>query len=372
MTTTWVIGDLLTGDRIQTLPVLSGFWSDVLNDSGSIECTVKLSDPDVARLDLASSAQPGRTFLAAVDGDTVLQAGPIWRHEFNDGERSLRLVGEGLYSYFDRRVLLPVLGSSELPSDSSTDSVFTGLSLQGIAVRLVEQALSWPSGGVPVVLPDPIAGTAERTYRGSDLAPVGARLRELSQVQGGPDIRFRPRFTVDRLAVEWVMEAGTPDEPLLFSTFDATFHVGLPGSSVSNVTVGVDGKSIGSRAYAAGGRAVEEVLTAKAFDPRLTSEGFPLLDLVDSSHPTVTVLSTLQGYADELALGGRLPVQSWKFTHRVDQRPFLTGFSVGDFADVHVYNSDYFSDGVRRLRIVARSGDAVGRKVDVVFQPEVV
>jgi len=370
--TTWIIGDLLTGDRIQTLNVLSGSWSDVLNDAGSIQCTVKLNDRDVARLGLAESGKPGRTFLAAVEGDTVLQAGPIWRHEFDSDSATLTLSGAGLLSYFDRRVLLPVLGSSQLPSDPATDSVYSGMSLQAIAVAIVEQALSWPSGNVPVVLPTPVAGSSERTYRGVDLAPVGQRLRELSGVEGGPDIRFRPRFTTDRLAVEWVMEVGTPAQPLLFSAVEPVFNLGLPGSSVSDLRVSVDGSRIGSRAYSSGGRASEEALVAKAFDPRLTSEGFPLLDIVDSTRLTVTNVSTLQGYANELALGGRVPVESWSFTHRVDQRPFLSGFNVGDFAQVRLFNSDYFADGERRLRILARSGDHVGRTVDVTLQPEVV
>lgn len=369
--TTWIIGDLLTGDRLQTLPVVSGSWSDVLNDSGSISCTVSLRDPDVQRLDLAESAKPGRTFLAAVDRDTVLQAGPVWRHSYDNSAGQLTLSGAGMYSYFDRRVLLPVLDPAQLPSDPATDSVYTGLSLQGIAVEIVEQALTWPSGNVPVITPAPIAGSSERTYRGADLAPVGTRLRELSAVQGGPDIRFTPRFTTDRLGVEWVMEIGTPTQPLLFSAVEPVFAVGLPGSSVSALRVDVDGAKIGSRAYASGGRASEQTLVSKSFDPRLTSEGFPLLDLVDSARATVTELLTLQGYSDELALGSRLPVQSWSFTHQVDQRPFLTGFTVGDFAKVRVYDSLYFSDDERRLRIVSRSGNAEGRTVSVTFQPEV-
>ena len=105
MTTTWVIGDLLTGARIQTLPVMSGSWSDVLNDAGSIECTVSLRDPDVRRLNIGESGRPGRTFLAAVDGDTILQAGPVWRHDYDNAAGTLTLSGAGMYSYFDRRVL---------------------------------------------------------------------------------------------------------------------------------------------------------------------------------------------------------------------------------------------------------------------------
>lgn len=371
MTTTWIIGDLLTGARIQTLPVMAGLWSDLLNGSGTIQCTVDLNDPDVQRLRLAESARPGRTFLAAVSGDTVLQAGPVWRHSVSEELNTLSIFGAGMYSYFDRRVLLPVLAPDQLPSDPATDTNFANHSLQAIAVAIVQQALSWPSGNVPVITPTPLPGNNERNYRGADVAPVGERLRQLTGVRDGPDIRFVPRWTTDRLAVEWVMQVGTPTEPLLFSPQEPVFNVGLEESSVSDVSVSIDGANIGSQGFASGGRAIEEALVARAFDPRLTSEGFPLLDLVDSSHATVKEFPTLQGYANELVLRSRTPIESWSFTHQTDQRPFLTGFNVGDFAKVRIYNSPYFPDGERRLRITSRSGDAVGDTVSLTLQPEV-
>jgi len=366
----FIIGDLLTGRRIQALPVVSGDWSDELNSAGGISCTVSLRDPDAIRLGLRESAQVGKAFLAVVDDTNVYQAGPIWVHEYDGDAQTLTLAGSGMWSYFDHRMVLPVL-AGRLPTDATTDTTYTAMSLQAIARGLVSQAQSWSFGNVPVTLPTAVAGTNTRSYRGVDLVSVGDRLRELTEVIDGPDVRFTPSWTTDRLGVQWTMGIGTPSEPLLFSPQSVVFNVGLAESSVSNLKVGVDGKKLGSQAYAAGGRASTEALMATTADTTLTTAGFAVLELRDASHATVSELATLQGYADALALSGRTPVQTWSFSHDLAVSPFLSEFAVGDFAKVRVMGDPYIPDDEYTMRITARSGDAVGKTVDLTFAPEV-
>lgn len=374
--TTFIIGDLLTGRRIQTLSVESGTWTDVLNAVGEVQVTVSLRDPDTLKLGLAESALPGKAFLAAVDGDTVLQAGPIWLHDWNADEGTLRLVASGMWSYFDHRTLLPVL-AGRLPSDPTTDTNFsiaggTASSLQGIVRALVAQAQTWTGGNVPVVLPTAIAGTSERAYRGIDLAPVAQRIREITQVEGGPDVRFRPRWTTDKLGIQWLLEIGTPTEPELFSAVRPVFNVGVADSSVSAFRVNVNGTQLASQSFATGGRSTDMSLVATATDATLTNAGFPLLESVDSSHSTVELVSTLQGYANEMVLKGRKPTQTWSFTHNLRTQPFLGSFSSGDYALVRVKGDHYIRDGEYVLRITSRTGEAEGKTVSLTFQPEVV
>lgn len=364
---TVIVGDLLTGRRIQTLPVIAAEWSDTLNDSGSLSASVKLNNPDVQTLGLKSSAAPGKAFLAVVDGDAVLQAGPIWWHDYDGNNQSLTIRASGMWSYFDHRMLIPVL-SGFLPTSELADTNLTS-SLQGIARALVEQAQLWIGGGVPVNLPAEIAGDNVRNYRGADLATVGQRLRELTQVEGGPDVRFAPRLSEDRLGVEWDLLVGSPDEPLLFSEFETVFNIGLNGSSVTDLRIKVDGSSVAGQVFATGGRASDEALVAVATGTELSAAGFPLLELVDSSRSTITDVTTLQGFANELVLKGVGPVESWTFTHDLSSAPALTGFSTGDFARVRVHSDLYADRGEYRMRILSRSGDIEGRKVKLTFQP---
>lgn len=384
----FLIGDLLTGKRIKWLSPLAGSWSEVLNSSGEIRCKVLLSDPDNATHDLFHSAAASKSFLAAVEGDVVLQAGPIWVHDWDENSNTLELAASGMWGYFDHRLVLPVLAGRN-PADPTTDTRFwpvvsdpnaegypwvsdTRKSLQGIARFLVWQAQQHTGGNVPVVLPDEIAGSNERWYRGADLAVVGQRLRDLTDVDGGPDVMFTPRFTEDKQGIEWVMRIGTPSQPLLFSPQEATFHVGLAGSSVSDLKVHVDGTRLAARGFAAGGRSQDVVVITESNDPTLPDAGYALLERADTTHATASEVETLQGYSDELVVAGRTPDVTYSFQHDVTQIPYVGSFNAGDFARVRVHSSNYVPKGSKRMRLLQRSGQLGSSKVALSFTPEVV
>lgn len=385
----YIIGDLLTGRRIQNLPVISGTgsWSEVLNDAGDIACTVSLKDPVVRRLGLFQSASVGKAFLAAISGSTVLNAGPIWFHDHSDDDSRLTLTASGMWSYFDHRVLLPVLAGRN-PTDSTTDTRYslpitdpsvtgypwpsdTSASLHDIALDLVAQAQTWTNGDVPVILPSSVAGSDERWYKGADLAFVGERLAQLTQVDGGPDIMFSPQLTSDLQGVEWVMRIGTPSEPRLFSAQRQKFQVGVSKSSVSKLRVRVDGTGLASQAFASGGRTDDTTIITVSSDSTLEDAGYALLEAVDSSHSTVSQEATLQSYSDEIVMQGERPSMVFAFDHDLSKKPFLEGFNAGDFADVRVRNNAYLPDDTYPMRIMSRSGDEQGRKVSLTFYPEV-
>jgi len=385
---TWLIGDLLTGRRIQTVKALTGTWSEVLNDAGDVSCVVSLADRVNQRLVLRESATPTKTFLAAVDGDTVLQAGPIWQHGWDKDSQQLTITAKGMWSYFDHRVLLPVLGALN-PSDPLTDTRYspvisdpddpdypwatdTSKSLQGIARALVAQAQSWTGGNVPVILPAEIASDgSQRWYKGADLGIVSERLTQLTQVDGGPDIMFTPRLQADRQGVEWVMRIGTPTVPQLFSPQRQTFYIGNQKSSVSALKLQIDGSAMASQTFAAGGRTGDQTLITVSTDPTLPGENYPLTELVDSSHSTISDPAQLQAYSDEMAVAGRTPKKVSSFDHNLSQRPFLEAFNAGDFADLEVLSDSYMETGSHPMRIMSRAGDEQGRKVSLTFFPEV-
>lgn len=384
-----MIGDLRTGLRIQNAPVITGNWSEVLNDSGDVSCTVSLKDPAVRRLGLAESASVGKAFLAALEGDTVLQAGPIWFHDYDRDSLQLTLTASGMWSYFDHRVLLPVLAGRN-PTDVTTDTRYslpvtdpaatgypwptdTSKSLQGIARALVAQAQTWTGGNVPVILPAEVATDgSDRWYKGADLGVVGERLTQLTQVDGGPDIMFTPRLRSDRLGIEWVMRIGTPTEPRLFSTQRQRFYVGTQKSSVSKLKMHVDGTGLASQAFGAGGRTEDQTLITVSTDTTLTDLGYPLFEAVDSSHSTVSKTATLQGYSDEIVTVGRTPQKVSSFDHDLSQHPYVEAFNAGDFADLRVRNDPYIPKGSHGMRIMSRAGDEQGRKLSLRFFPEVV
>lgn len=362
----FLVGDFLTGRRIQWVPVLDGTWEEILNGAGLLTCTVSLRNRHVKRLDLPRSAVEGKTFLAAVEGDQVLQAGPIWSHDYDEDRHRLTLVAAGAWSYFDHRVILPYPTTD--PADPAADTNLVS-SLQGIAREWVAQSMEWPNGNVPIMLPDPIPGTNERNEAGANTASVGTRLSQLTEVKDGPDIQFKPRFQVNRVGVEWVMRVGTPEDPLLHAPQDVTFRANVQARSISRLRVRTSGENLATRAYATGGRSDDRVLIRYAENPHLLAQGFPALDAVDASFSTVVRDETMQDHADDLRDFGARRTMSVSFDHDTLARPFVGSYTVGDFARVHFTDHPYFGTGVVRMRVMARRGSVRTKRVRVDLQP---
>jgi len=106
-------------------------------------------------------------------------------------------------------------------------------------------------GDLPIVLPadETAASDADhtRTYKGFELATVTARINELMGVINGPDIRFDPRLTADRMGIEWVMMVGTEEQPLLYQVdADHVFDSRVPRGGVSGLSVHRDAGGLAS------------------------------------------------------------------------------------------------------------------------------
>ena len=367
--TGYMIGDLRSGRRLQNVQVVKGPWKKGLNAPGTISITVAANDPDIENLELGNVATPGKAFLAIIENDVVMEAGPVWVHDYDRDAGTLELAAAGLWSYFDHRVLLPVLAAGQSPVGADTN--LANVTLGTIAKRLVQQAQAHTGGNIPVVfLPDETDAnpTNVRNYLGADLALIGDRLEDLTNVIGGPDIDFAPRFTADRLGIEWVMRTGTKAQPQLGTGTSHVWDISVSQSAVRKLNVRRTAERLVGRAWATGGRQSDTVMTARYDNPTLTDAGFPLLESVDSSHSSVSVQTTLDSYAMEAARIGYKPISFWTFEVRADAIPQVGVYQVGDYCRLNIkgdaYLPDNFTDGHLR-RIVALSGDEQGKWVSV-------
>jgi hypothetical protein len=184
---------------------------------------------------------------------------------------------------------------------------------------------------------------------------VGEQLRQLTQRETGPDLRFRPRRNpADRTRVQWLLEAGTETEPELRQTgsdwvFDATATRG----PVLGIGVDQDATVMGTRATVTGNGMERDILLALAESSELTGRGYPLLD-IDESRSTVEDAATLEQHADGLLARSNRPVEVWKVTVRADAaREILPGH----MCRVVVGGDAYLPAGEWRLRVARVSGD---------------
>lgn len=384
----WFLADLRTGRRLLDLPILTGTWQRFLNRPEALTCVLDMQDPDVIQLRPRIAASPARSMLACAVDDVVLAAGPVWAQQYNRPAKTLQLTAMGMWSYFDHRYVLPVVASTVSVSqfavpdttaagktkpNPAVGTYLTGLEYGTIAKRWVQQARAWTGGDVPIVFEADRSGTHERNFEGADFKNVGTVLTQLSQIDNGPDIRFRPRLTADMLGIEFLLETGTDASPLLTGgphLWDLT----APGSPVSNFRIDVDGTQMASVAWATAGRSADTVLVARSTDRTLTDAGYPLLEELDSSHTTVAEQTTLNGWAAEAVVRGRRPVETWDFDVEATSQPYLGSFWEGDWCELRSAAYDP-STGIgdpyllekqaSQRRITYMSGDQNGLLVSV-------
>lgn len=285
-------GSLLTGRILGTLPWVSCRVSDSMRGSTG---DITLAAGSRRWRDIQGPRDFWAVEWESNGGRRIVAAGPVWP---TDADASHRIGGAGIGSVLDRRILAD-------PSDPTGASwTWSGMDLGSIARQVV--ALAAPD--LPLVLPEVRAGTRTRTYRGFDLATAGQRIRELTEVQHGPDVIFEPRLKADRISIEWAMVSGTEGVPKIRSdqspiVLDATAPMQtVVGKVAASRMSGV----MATRMFASGAGSEAGKVIASATDTYLTSRGWPRIDGVASCQDAD--LSDVQALADgTLASSARVP-----------------------------------------------------------------
>lgn len=386
MATEFYAFEMLTGQRLLPLPVASGNWSIATNVDEKISCAIPATAAVTKALDIWNTTPVARTGLLAVVDDVPVAAGPIWKRKYTQG-RMIDLTAGGLRSYWDRRILLPVSARGQTLIDPVTgeprtefDTNISGLSYGTIAKRWVELVRAWPGGAIPMVLPAdeaaPVGTTRERNVAAIELKRLKAMLDNLTGLENGPDIAFRPRWSADGLGIYWEMQTGTNAKPRLGND-DADlvqWTVGARVGGAFDLVVDEDGTSMADEVFAAGGRQGDRVLIERSYNPILSTAGFPLLQAADSTHSTVTDPATMQGYAKKGTDLGRFAASFWRMKVRAAEPgvPPLGDYWLGDMATINVDPAEPVlgrpsgTYPVRR-RIASLAGDERGQAFDIDF-----
>lgn len=361
-------GDLRTGEiKIRNIAAKSGSVTTTLSRAGTISCSVGLpmrSPLTGVDVDVYNTLLPGKSFLAWEENGVILNAGPIWKASYALDSRALSLSAAGIRSYWQYRFVLPALAAGALPAGHDTN--LSGVHLRTIAKRLVQQAQSWTRGSVPIVFEADIPGDAVRNYEGHELHIVDEKLQQISQVIGGPDIMFNPRYTsAARTHIEWVMETGNP--MIARATKQKWDASGLPNPSVRGASIDRDATRLTTDNYQTGSTGEEGdsqyPLMARASDNFLTDLGFPMIES-SSDRTSVINLPVLQDHADQAVIVGRDYLSTWKFDAKKDATPKIGEYGVGDFGAITTTNDPILGTKdhqVRVLEITSTLGDGFAK-----------
>jgi hypothetical protein len=360
-----VIYRTTTGQIVADIPVADQpTWTRQLNQAGSISSLKVLpgspGTPDITRL---RNLIVPKVFSAAVLwGDYVCQAGPILPYDEDDTSNMLLEFGTGSFWSIlsDRLLHHPDWDpASKKITDASADLTITD-SLPNIALTLVRGSVAWThraGSALPVDIPtnSTPAGTAAMTYYGYDMVSVGQRLTELTQLDKGPDIDFRPylysdatgryvrhEMRVGRASDGYLVQPGTPPK------FDY-------GSSLRAVKISGDGSSVATSAFVKGSGDQYTTLSGYATNTTLTELGWPAADFVDQNHIDATDQNQLTGWATaDLALHGKATEQ-WTGYVDSNTEPRLGSYEPGTFGTYNITAHPWLPEGAYSVRILGLS-----------------
>lgn len=368
------VAELKTGDRIQTLPTSNISWEQRILSPESVNVTLTMKPEAHHRIDLRNSTTEAKTALIVSDDDLVLGAGPIWEREYDDESGRWTASTEGIWSLFDRRYILPThvtednllitSGEDEGEPSPGVRTSFAGMSWPQIVRGLIEQSFQRTGGHLPIVFGPDGVGAHDKSYDASAFKTVGEALRDLTQLQDGPEITFTPRVVNNRL--EWLCRVGDDTKLKIESSAMHVFDFTPIKRSVRKLKVKSSGENLASEAWSTGGRQEAVAIFARANSMRLLDAGFPRMETIASDHSTVLEKATLRKYAEADLRAASAPMEWWSWEFHADQSPNLRHVTIGDRCEVVIPKGHrYLPPGPHERRIVALSGDSSSRWVRV-------
>jgi len=373
----------VTGKITTFFPPSKVAWGMRLNGPGQIQASVKVDAEELRNIDLRMASMALRQSLGIAYDGQILECGPIWTQDYDAEREELALTASGIWSVLDMRKALKGLApgpAHDAPEwhtgyaangwlqPTASSITLSGLTLGSIARELVrisieDNPFTRPdgsnAGALNIVLPDEIAGPHTKTYNGFDLGSIGARLRELTELQNGPDIRLRPRFKGDDpTVVEWALETGTEEQPLLVQNGpDWLWDTAVQRSGVVKLGVKRDATGMAARAWVPGNGQERNMLVAWQTDTSLIDAGFPWTE-ADIAAKEIEDQTLLNSLADRVLTDSLAPWDQWSLQVRADQAPRLGQYLPGEWAQINVGpGHPMIEPGLYRVRVMAVDGD---------------
>ena len=296
----------LTGAHICRLPLISASWSDSINEFGSLSATV-LDDGSIP----STALRQWGAIIALVDESSVLHAGYLKHAKLSRANQRWTLEAGGGGTILEKRLVLNYLLNSswidgQVVVDEDTPSgnwplTFAG-SYSDIISKIISETLKW--GALPLQPATLTGGNKTRTYNSYDFATVADRIKDIGDLENGPEWRFMPA-----LSAAWVLTFTQQTSLDGGELVDNQWHWNAiaPQSGVLLDDEDIDGADMTCSCYAHGGKDDDLLLVTRHTSTALTGAGWPLLQSADTSHSTVSVLSTLQAYARRAVIVGDDP-----------------------------------------------------------------
>lgn len=336
------------------LPCDNVSWSDVINEPGSLSATVPYS----RLLDLGHYMQPYFTILAAIGFGRVLHAGFLYHAVNNRSDKKWSADAGGGATILNKRLVMNyALSSSWRDGTVTVDEdhpsgawpfTVTG-SYSDLISKLVSETKKW--GSLPIAPAALTGGDKTRTYNSYDLATVADRIKDIGDLENGPEYRFDP--VVSKEGVLTFQQVTSSDGGEIVDTH-WIWNATIPESGVVLGDEDGDGEEMCTQSFGVGGKSDDKIIVARTISTALTSKGWPVLQMANTSHSSVSNVSTLKSYTAADVACGDNPQKT--IALEVDMQRY--DVHVGDWADVRFGPG---ADDIHYLKITNVSGGTGSR-----------
>jgi hypothetical protein len=338
-----------------------------VNNPGTIEISIPITAEELDASNIREITTPSLKALCFAYRGVPIEGGTIVSRGMDYDSNIYKVTASGIWQHLmGVRMFSPDFDPSVFGALPMED-VYTikDKTLGSLADTIVLNAINCPRVGaflpIEVSNPDEV-GTHGRTWYGFDKNTVGEQLKALTEVSGGPDIRFRLAWVNEQeQAVKWVMDRGTQANPLLMNNGDDwVIDASVAKSTVVSLGLTEDGTTIGTTAWAEGNGTGLSKNIAVATNDALLDKGYPLRD-IHSDASSIEDRGVLAAYALQKLNDGSSSIQQWSVTVSVsgsNGTPSLTDATPGQFAVIYIpKDHPSIKGGKYRTRIMALDGD---------------
>lgn len=354
-----LIHETRSGKPVIDLDMSAWDWDVGILAPDRLSCTAPAYTPRARSMDLQEFLTPYKYSLALVDdsveGFSVVKASGVITgrppEDDDDGKTSFKVSARGpemLFQYWHIRQFpgWPLLNSAGKPT-GQYDLKFTGLSLGTIIKRMVQERAKWVGNELPIVFEADRTGTRERTsYEATDGKPLLEALDQIGDRADGVEWGLFPEVDeFDRITYR--LRTGLDDAPQIVHADDQLWNLGGPSPDIRGFEPNDLVGEVATDAVFSGGKGDDSMMLVRASDSTLVDQGWPRLEVWDSSHSSVTQESTLQGWAD-----GRISgvAQRPSFQVRASQALSLR---YGDRVQIAAEGHWYWPSGVTGGRVLS-------------------
>lgn len=287
---TWRVdlGLTMTGQRGPLLDVSAGSVGMQLNAHDDVQVTCSRESLEGVS-PWFRSYRSGCLLVSYTDEsgeERLIAAAPISAAPVEDRQAgTVTFTGKGPGWLLEDRLLLDKDYPVATAKDAKKATIrFHGDTWSSIVGEIVRLAMAKPNGYLPIATPPRATGSRQRTYEGWNLSNNSAwkRIQEITEVIGGPDVAFRPRWAdAAHTHFEWELLVGSDQQQTLPQDRTVAWDATTPDGDVAKIDVATDATGVAHRVYATGAGEGKGIALEVA-QARTLAEHMPLVEKVIS------------------------------------------------------------------------------------------